>query len=125
MNTDCFCGLTPEIMKLRVYFGTKTFILFYFLLFTSEFVEIRTIFEMENRICENVGTFSDEDFVFLVVTSECADIRVGHFFRLVHALEFKEIKFWCPPQSRYSGARPTRIFSELEILLINYYVLER
>ena len=51
-------------MKLRVYFGTKTFILFYFLLFTSEFVEIRTIFEMENRICENVGTFSDEHFVF-------------------------------------------------------------
>ena len=30
-----------------------------------------------------------------------------------------------PPQSRYPGARPTRIFSELEILLINYYVLER
>ena len=50
MNTDCFCGLTPEIMKLRVYFGMKTLILFYFLLFTSEFVEIRTIFEMENRI---------------------------------------------------------------------------
>ena len=64
MNTDCFCGLTPEIMKLRVYFGTKTFILFYFLLFTSEFVEIRAIFEMENRICENVSTFSDEDLVF-------------------------------------------------------------
>ena len=76
-------------MKLRVYFGTKTFILFYFLLFTSEFVEIRTIFEMENRICENAGTFSDEEFVFLVFTSECADIRVGHFFRLVHSLEFK------------------------------------
>ena len=33
MNTDCFCGLTPEIMKLRVYFGTKTFILFYFFAF--------------------------------------------------------------------------------------------
>ena len=31
MNTDCFCGLTPEIMELRVYFGTKTFILFYFI----------------------------------------------------------------------------------------------
>ena len=30
-----------------------------------------------------------------------------------------------PPQSRYPGARPTCIFSELEILLINYYVLER
>ena len=29
MNTDCFCGFTPEIMKLRVYFGTKTFILFF------------------------------------------------------------------------------------------------
>ena len=57
MNTDCFCGLTPEIMKLRVYFGTKTFILFYFLLFTSEFVEIRTTFEMETRICENAALF--------------------------------------------------------------------
>ena len=89
MNTDCFCGLTPEIMKLRVDFGTKTFILFYFLLFTSELEEICTIFVMEARICENASTFSDEDLVFLVFTSECADIRVGHFFRLVHTLEFK------------------------------------
>ena len=62
MTTDCFCGLTPEIMKLRVYFGRRP--LFYFLLFTSEIVEICTIFEMENRICESAGTFSDEDFVF-------------------------------------------------------------
>ena len=90
MITDCFCGLTPEVMKLRVYFGTKTFILFYFLLFASEFVEIRTIFEMENGICENArALFQIKTLFFLVFISECADIRVGHFFRLVHTLEFK------------------------------------
>ena len=88
MNTDCFCGLTPEIMKLRVCFGTKTFILFFcfspqnswkfarFLRWKTEFVKMRALFQMKTLF-------------FLVVTSEYADIRVGHFFRLVHTLEFK------------------------------------
>ena len=125
MNTDCFCGLTPEIMKLRVYFGTKTLILFYFLLFTSEFVEIRTIFEMENRICENAGTFSDEDFVFFFSYLRMRGYSRWTLFSLSPHSRIQINKVLVPPQSRYPGARPTHIFSELEILLINYYVLER
>ena len=58
INTVCFCGVTPEFMKIRVYFGTKTFSLLFL-------------------------------FCFLVFTSEFVEIRVEHFFRLVHTLAFK------------------------------------
>ena len=43
INTNCLCGYTPGFMKIRVYFGRKTF----FLVFTSEVVEIRTFFGMK------------------------------------------------------------------------------
>ena len=45
------CGLAPDFIKLRVYFGTKTFSVF-FLVFTLEFVENRKMFEMKTRIVE-------------------------------------------------------------------------
>ena len=54
INTD-FLWPHPKFMKLRVYFGTKT--PFFLLIFTSEFVEIRTFFEMKIRICKNARTF--------------------------------------------------------------------
>ena len=57
MKTDCFCRLTPEIMKLRVYFGTKTFIFCFspqnlwkfarFLRWKPEFVKMRALFQMK------------------------------------------------------------------------------
>ena len=54
-----FCGLTAEFMKLRVYYGTKTF---FFLVFTSEFVEICTNLGMKTRFCGNARNFWNEDF---------------------------------------------------------------
>ena len=89
-------------------------------------MEIRTIFEMENRICENAGTFSDEDFVFFALHLRMRGYSRWTLFSFSPHSRIQINKVLVPPpppQSRYPGARPTRIFRELEILLINYYVL--
>ena len=125
MNTDCFCGLTPEIMKLRIYFGRRP--LFYFIFcflpqnswkfarflrWKTEFVKVRALFQMKTL------------FFFGLHLRMRGYSRWTLFSFSPHS-RIQINKLLVPPQSRYPGARPTRIFSELEILLINYYVLER
>ena len=56
INTDCLYGLTPALMKIREYFGRS-----FFLVSTSEFVEIRTFFGMKTRICANSRIVWNED----------------------------------------------------------------
>ena len=85
-------------------------------------MKIRTIFEMENRICENAGTFSDEEFGFFGLHLRMRGYSRWTLFSLSPHSRIQINKVLVPPQSRYPGARPTRIFSELEILLINDHV---
>ena len=54
IKTVCFCGFTPEFMKICVCRGIKTF---FFLVFTSDFVEIRMLVAMKTRICESWRIF--------------------------------------------------------------------
>ena len=70
------------------------FCCFCFLVFTSEVVEIRTVFGMKTRICGNSRIVWNGD---LFSTAEFVEICVEHFLRLVHTLKFKYIKFSCPP----------------------------
>ena len=80
INTVCFGGFTPELMKFTYVWGRRP--LFFclhlrirgnsqvfpedFLVFTSEFVEIRTSFEMKNRIYGNSRIFWHENLFFLL-----------------------------------------------------------
>ena len=86
-------------------------------------MEIHTIFEMENRICENAGTFSDKDLVFFGLHLRMRGYSRWTLFSCSPHSRIQINKVLVPPQSCYLGARPARIFSELEIFLINYYVL--
>ena len=50
IKTVCFCGFSPEFMKIRI--------------FTSEFVEFCTFFAMKTRICGTSRIFWDKDLFF-------------------------------------------------------------
>ena len=64
-------------MKIHVCLRTKTF----FLVFTSEFVEIRTSFKMKTRI---------QDLFFLFFHLKILmEIRVKYLLRVVHTHEFQ------------------------------------
>ena len=80
---------------------------------------------MENRICENAGTFSDEDFVFFGLHLRMRKYSRWTLLSFSPHSRIQINKVLMPPQSRYPGARPARSFSEWEIFLIYYYVLER
>ena len=54
IKTVCVFGISPEFIKICIYFGIKTF---FFLTFTLDFVENRTVFEMNTRIRENSRIF--------------------------------------------------------------------
>ena len=94
MKTVCFCGFTPEFIKICVFLEMITFFFRFSPQILSkfehlwrkspEFEEIRVVFEMMTLF-----------FCYWSFPQILSNFAMSTFF-LVHTFKFKEIKFSCP-----------------------------
>ena len=82
----------------RIFWDEELF--FFYFVFTSEFVDNRTIFEMKTRSC---GHFWSKDLFLSSPFSFDPHFRI-HIIKVLVPPPFKFI--YTPPQSRYPGAGP-------------------
>ena len=92
-------------MKIRVYFGMKTFLFFFW--FSPQLTKKFAQFWDETRIRGHLRMFWDKDLFFFLSLPQISSSFAMNIFFLVHTLEFKEMKFSCPPKFMYAPPPPS------------------